>query len=805
MQRISLIIMLGLTLCACGGGRPASTGTAPNLTPPRVPVACSMNELSDEEMLNVKRNPADAPLADLSHYQARNAPRNPLAAINGGNCENNTAFRYATGLGDITGAATGSSMAGYVDGNQISTGLLDRQWARAFLLQTGCNGADARVVIVQLDIGLAFHAIRQEVMRKLTADVELKDFYGEHNVMLNASHTHNSAGGQSHFDAYHVLTGGHDAENLTAVVSGVVAAIRKAHHNFARATPGRIGFNQGEVLNGNVQRSLPAYLQNPVHERQRFLDVNGNEVTTNRMMTLLKLVRDDGSRVGMLNYYPIHVTSIWQLNTLLSGDNKGYAAYRFEEDFDTDYFADETFLAGFMQADEGDASPNLFVPEVSEADQRSRDNAAYRARAGGRNEPENAIISGFKQYQKARELYDNASEHLVGGIATAHIFVDFTGVTVANPRDYPPELRPETAAYTTCAHALGVSMGAGAEDGRGPSSEGQTCANTSQQDMDEAKAFFEQNAQSAQGFGLPPGLIVPVGCDNAFYDNQGYDCHAEKPILFALNQRSPFVEPPSEQTLEPAVQKLQIFVIGNLAIIGLPWEVTTMSGRRLRTAILDVLESAGVDYAVISGLSNGFVHYLTTREEYAIQHYEGASTIFGPWSQEAVQQELVNLATQMRDGDPISSPFQAGDLVSIVSRYTNPMDKDEGNSGFGDVVTQPLTSYTLGSDRVEATASFIGGHPRHDFKPGSSYLYIERETAPDTWTAVKTDADWDTRFATRFDDQDRTRYIDITWVIPADTVPGTYRIRHEGTSAVGTYTGISDRFEVLPCAEQAAD
>ena len=801
MKPIIVAASLAIILQACGGG--SSSGSSGSNLEPETPVqslACSMDELSAGQMLSVKRDPEEAPLADLSHYQARNATRDPSTVINAGNCESNSEFLYATGLGDITGAATGSSMAGYVDGQQISTGLLDRQWARAFLFQSGCSGDDTRVMLVQLDIGLVLHAIRQEVMKVLTADAELKDFYGEHNVMLNASHTHNSAGGQSHFDAYHVLTGGHDAENMQAVVSGVVTAIRKAHRNLAAATPGPIGFNQAELLNGNVQRSLPAYVQNPAAERQQFVDTEGREVTTNRMMTLLKLERDDGTPVGMLNFYPVHVTSIWQLNTLLSGDNKGYAAYRFEQDFGADYSADETFLAGFMQADEGDASPNLFVPEVSEADQRSRDNPAYRARAGGRNEPENAMISGFKQYNKARELYDSATEQLTGGIAAAHIFIDFTDVQVAQPREYPPELLPE-GDYRTCAHALGVSMGAGAEDGRGPTSEGQTCANTSEQDMEQAVAFFEQNAESAQGGGLPPGLVAPAGCDNPSYDARGNDCHAEKPILFALNDRSPFVDPPSTQTLEPAVLKLQIFVLGNLAIVGVPWEVTTMSGRRIRTAVLDVLETAGVDYAVISGLSNGFVHYLTTREEYSVQNYEGASTTYGPWTQEAVQQELVKLATHLRDGTAISSEFEADDLVSIVSRYTNAMDKEEGSERFGEVITQPSASYALGNERVEVLATFIGGHPRHDFKPGESFLYIEREVAAGNWQVIKTDADWDTRFATRYDEQDMTRYVDITWILPADTTPGRYRIRHEGTSASGPYTGISDSFEVLACDE----
>ena len=35
-------------------------------------------------------------------------------------------------------------------------------------------------------------------------------------------------------------------------------------------------------------------------------------------------------------------------------------------------------------------------------------------------------------------------------------------------------------------------------------------------------------------------------------------------------------------------------------------------------------------YVVIAGPANTYAHYVTTKEEYAVQRYEGASTIFGP-------------------------------------------------------------------------------------------------------------------------------------------------------------------------------
>lgn len=40
---------------------------------------------------------------------------------------------------------------------------------------------------------------------------------------------------------------------------------------------------------------------------------------------------------------------------------------------------------------------------------------------------------------------------------------------------------------------------------------------------------------------------------------------------------------------------------------------------------------------VLSGLSNVYTHYVTTWEEYQVQRYEGASTLYGPNTLRAYQ------------------------------------------------------------------------------------------------------------------------------------------------------------------------
>ena len=50
---------------------------------------------------------------------------------------------------------------------------------------------------------------------------------------------------------------------------------------------------------------------------------------------------------------------------------------------------------------------------------------------------------------------------------------------------------------------------------------------------------------------------------------------------------------------------------------------------------------------VIAGLSNTYADYIATPEEYSVQRYEGASTIYGPYTLPAYIQEFNKLATAL--------------------------------------------------------------------------------------------------------------------------------------------------------------
>jgi neutral ceramidase len=100
------------------------------------------------------------------------------------------------------------------------------------------------------------------------------------------------------------------------------------------------------------------------------------------------------------------------------------------------------------------------------------------------------------------------------------------------------------------------------------------------------------------------------------------------------------------------VLPIQLLRVGAVAVLGIPGELTTMAGRRLRTTVLDAMSATGVTHLALGTYANEYAQYITTPEEYSSQHYEGASTLFGPQTFKAYQQVAAQLATAIAEGKP---------------------------------------------------------------------------------------------------------------------------------------------------------
>lgn len=767
-------------LTACGDNSPRLDTAAPNAS-----LSADAKCIADSPWLEYGEGlQASAPGTIPSPAATRSVQSVPA-------CDGNLNFVFAAAKTDITGPAGGKIHMGNESPENYSAGIYMRQYARTFIVHSPCN--NKRVVLAITDTGMLFESVRKAVLDLIAADPDLAAHYNADNVMMNATHTHSTPGGQAHFTAYNALRLGHDPQTFDITVAGLFKSIQQAHQNLvANPQDGQILINQGELTGANKNRAIPAYLQNPEAERQQYLDENGADVDTPRLMTLLKFLQSNGNQIGSINWFGVHPTSDaisdYGLGAVpISGDNKGYAAYQFER------FEAETnpgFVASFMQADEGDAFTQMWFDDDAK---RAEQNAFLPP-----NEPNAVTVAnGQKQLLKALSLHASATETISGPVDYRFGYVqmdqvEVTDQAVLDSLIHPAEL--DANPKRTCNAAMGVSFPA-AGHGAQPGEQGQfTEAGITCSDPDAAQLAADEFRALSNG-NVPTGLFsAAVGCNLGTLPGLNLECQAEKPILFIFG-------PPVNASA--AVVPFQLFRIGNLAIVGLPWEITTMAGRRIRATALDVLRHDGVDYVVINGLSNDYVSYLTTREEYALQMYESASNQFGPWSLAAVQQETRRLALDMVNGSP-SDPGPVPAVTSpdlIQTQPTQGTDQANGNA-FGDVTLQPNSTYAPG-DTVQV--DFQSSSPNSDLKTDSSFLFVERQVEGD-WEVIYQDADPETTYNWRPDNPapqsspSSAHIAEILWRIPRNTQPGTFRIRFEGVanqaSVLTPYEGISNEFVI---------
>ena len=81
----------------------------------------------------------------------------------------------------------------------------------------------------------------------------------------------------------------------------------------------------------------------------------------------------------------------------------------------------------------------------------------------------------------------------------------------------------------------------------------------------------------------------------------------------------------------PRLLPVQVLRVGSRAIVGVPFEVTLESGRRIVAAAQAALpRDSSIDRVLVSSVANEYCGYVATAEEYTRQYYEGGHTLYGP-------------------------------------------------------------------------------------------------------------------------------------------------------------------------------
>jgi neutral ceramidase len=644
-------------------------------------------------------------------------------------------YLVGSGAADITGPIVDLQLSGFTRSTQIANGIQTRLTARAFIF--GEADQSRRLVFVVTDLLGSSHEVRLSVVDNLRA--KYGDLYSLDNVIVSATHTHSAPGGYSHGGSF-------SEEFFDTVVSGVTEAIDRAHQNLK---PGHVLIGQREVEGAGAQRSLPAYMQNPEEERARY------QHDTDRNMTLLKLVQEDGA-VSVLNWFAVHPTSLTYDNKFVSGDHKAFAALEMERRLSQS--SRTQFVAGFANANCGDVTSNLNLDNTGP----------------GTDDLDSARIIGERQLDAAMALFDSVSEPLSGPIDVRLTAVDMADVEVSDAFTGEGPQR-------TCPAAQGYSFGAGStEDGGGN------------------PAFVEGMLEQDEGL----DSLVQAAVGTTPPSEEMLACHAPKPILFT-GSRDPV--------------PIGVATIGQLALVFLPGEITTMAGRRMRDTVRAALGDRS-KHAVIAAYSNDYTGYITTPEEYDTQQYEGGHTLFGRWTLPAYQQEIDRVSRALVSDTAVADGADQGDLRGTVSSGAlgNDFDEPPASASFGDVVDAPQASYAQGDT---ASVSFWTGHPGNALR--ETYIEIQRRDG-DEWRTIATENDWFARarwtqasrvfppldpfnpFAPPPPTSTEAFTVLVIWEIRPSTEIGTYRVlfhgseRSEAGAEARLFTAESPTFEVTP-------
>jgi neutral ceramidase len=540
-------------------------------------------------------------------------------------------YKVGVAKTDITAFVKGVGMMGYGMWFNKVQNIETPLFARAFVIQH--EATNKKVAYVNAEIAFITIAIKKEVVKRLQASHPEYN-YTEENVFLSAQHTHSGPGGYSHYALYNMSVPGFVPQVFETFVAGIVKAIVEATQNTQAAT---LSISKGKFEPNKelaINRSVKAWNQNPEVEK---LTETTNHLGVDLEMTLLNFINAEGSPIGSINWFGVHTTSVHNDNKSICSDNKGYAATFMEQHFQPE---NNNYIAAFAQRACGDISPNYFW-----------DTKKKWTRGKFENCFESAAYNGKLQFEKAAALAAAENKTIVNGIIDhALVYVDFSNIHVDR------EFAHGVLNARTDLSCHGVAFFAGTVEGPGmppflakaskylalrvKRKELKRLHHLPKEEQDKIRLKYETQGnkdiliETGEGKilgthnvkGLPvPGFADPsLAAFKRFHRNGSLE---GKPWI-------------------PQILSLHIVQIGQLALVSVPGEITTVASWRLRNTLKNILATKGIEEIIICSYTDAFCGYFTTYEEYQMQCYEGGHTVFGEHQLGALQTKYKQLAQQ---------------------------------------------------------------------------------------------------------------------------------------------------------------
>ncbi|MCW2990224.1 MAG: hypothetical protein JWM73_818 [Solirubrobacterales bacterium] len=243
--------------------------------------------------------------------------------------------------------------------------------------------------------------------------------------------------------------------------------------------------------------------------------------------------------------------------------------------------------------------------------------------------------------------------------------------------------------------------------------------------------------------------------------------------------------------IAPDTFPVSFWQVGGLGIVAYPAEITKQMGQRIRDD-LQARSGGAFEHIALAGLTNGYISYTTTPEEYDSCDYEASFTLFGRQEGYAWMAFGRRLEGNLLHGTPLTSAAEPAP-TGLASATTTPM---RPTADAGTVTAQPAAALTRYG---RAVMKWRGGDQQIDPARGTPFVTLERKVG-EGWQAAGTDDGLADTTARK--DGEWTE----TWQFDECSTPGIYRLAVRGMAirnageAPGPYTAVSSPFSVSPVA-----
>jgi neutral ceramidase len=553
-----------------------------------------------------------------------------------------------SGLGEILQAGIaraditpppGLSLFGHGPEGRVAVGTLLRLYCEAFVLTRGTES----VALVPCDLGAISTELQRAVAARLiSAGLPL----GADRLVLMATHTHAAPahyfGARQYGGTFSSRAPGFDPSVLDFLADRIAGAVRAA---YAARAPAKVGWafdreaGRGLVHNRSftafaANRELPpcvfervcpsclvaaptaqesacrAQQREYVKQHQGELKCAASapsdegrglvDVAADLVLSVLRIdavLPDGGSRpMGGFAVFGVHNTGIPNTNDVYHSDIFGYALRRAEHDLNPHVDAPPPDLAprpappprvmiGIAAGLQGDISPSVGYQSIAETRRLGYllgEKIASAFRSAEKTLGDASIERAYRELTLPGALAEEPN-----AFYTANQPPACTGLA------WDPEPGPRRSALCVTPE-IGTAAAGGAEDGP-------TRLRIFPQMIEGSVARLAPGATPCQGRKLP--VRSPTGP----FGSDGLDF--------------------------PSMAPLSLVRIGRGLIAAAPFELTTVTGTRIRDRLELFLRQRhrdAIDGVIMVGLANNYLQYATTADEYNLQHYEGASTLYGP-------------------------------------------------------------------------------------------------------------------------------------------------------------------------------